>query len=195
MKKQVSAKVPLAFGEFMFVAYADDSEDEMPHLALIHPQCDMSAPVMLRVHSECLTGDLFGSKKCDCGDQLYQAVKLINQHRGVLIYLRQEGRGIGLINKLKAYNLQEQGLNTIDANHQLGFNADERSYKIATMILNDLGIGKVRILTNNPLKVESLQNDGIQIVERIPLQSAPHEKNQKYLKTKKDLMGHLFDWS
>ncbi|MDQ3017135.1 MAG: GTP cyclohydrolase II RibA, partial [Bacteroidota bacterium] len=125
--------------------------------------------VSVRIHSECLTGDLFGSKRCDCGAQLEKSLEVITKEKGVLIYLRQEGRGIGLINKLKAYNLQDEGFNTIDANHQLGFETDERTYHIASLILNDLGIKSIRLLTNNPEKMESISKSGIEIVDRMPL--------------------------
>ena len=165
----------------------------MPHLVIAHPEVDLTNIPLVRVHSECLTGDLLGSKRCDCGEQLKLALQLVRDEKGILLYLRQEGRGIGLTNKLKAYNLQDQGLNTIDANHQLGFEADTRTYDIATFMLNDLGVRKIRLLTNNPLKVESLINSGIEIAERVPIQIEPGKDNKRYLKTKKDLMGHILD--
>ena len=193
MKKQVSVYLPSLWGAFHVVAYAENELDSMPHLAIAHPKYNGSKPVLVRIHSECLTGDLLGSRRCDCGEQLHRALELINDQQGILLYLRQEGRGIGLINKLKAYNLQDKGLNTIDANHQLGFEADERNYKVASQILKDLNVRQVKLLTNNPSKIESLQSEGIEIVERIPLKIEPQEKNKQYLKTKKDLMGHLLD--
>jgi 3,4-dihydroxy 2-butanone 4-phosphate synthase/GTP cyclohydrolase II len=134
-----------------------------------------------------------GSSRCDCGEQLHRALELIQSTKGVLLYLRQEGRGIGLINKLHAYNLQDDGLNTVDANHQLGFEADERTYEIAAWILKDLGITKLRLLTNNPRKMSSLSDAGIDIIERIPLKIEPSDDNRRYLRTKKDVLGHLLD--
>ena len=193
MKKQVATRLPTKWGTFDVFAYAERSNDRLPHLAIVHPDFDPTDTPLVRVHSECLTGDLFGSMRCDCGAQLHRSLEYIFEGHGVLLYLRQEGRGIGLINKLKAYNLQDEGLNTIDANHQLGFDADERTYEIASFILKDLGIEEIRLLTNNPTKVESLKNDGIRIVQRVPIKIKPHEINEDYLKTKKDLMGHFLD--
>ena len=193
MKKQVSAHIPSSWGEFIVHAYADSPDDQLPHLAIVHPDAHLIETPLVRVHSECLTGDLLGSGRCDCGDQLHQALELIQEHKGILLYLRQEGRGIGLINKLHAYNLQDGGLNTVDANHQLGFEADERTYEIAAFILRDLGVSKIRLLTNNPLKVSSLREDGIAVTKRVPLQIEPSEGNAYYLRTKKDILGHLLD--
>jgi GTP cyclohydrolase II len=160
---------------------------------VVHPDFRGSEVPLVRVHSECLTGDLLGSTRCDCGEQLHRALEMIHRQKGVLLYLRQEGRGIGLINKLKAYNLQDGGLNTVDANHQLGFEADARTYDKAALILQDLGLSKIRLLTNNPRKVASLRKDGIEICERLSLQIEPSEINEKYLQTKKDVLGHLLD--
>ena len=185
--------IPTPWGDFRVTTYADDESDRMPHLAIAHPECDKADTPLVRVHSECFTGDVLASRRCDCGEQLHRAFELITETKGVLLYLRQEGRGIGLTNKLKAYKLQDQGLNTVDANHQLGFEADERTYDIATFILNDLGVSKIRLLTNNPDKVKSLKQGGITIVERIPIQIEPTKDNQDYLQTKKDIMGHLLD--
>lgn len=193
IRQQVSAHIPSKWGDLNVLAYGRSEDDEMPHLVLIHPECDTSNVVTVRLHSECLTGDLLGSQRCDCGEQLNLAMEKIRQSHGLLVYLRQEGRGIGLINKLKAYNLQDQGYNTIDANHQLGFEADERNYEIASEILKELGVQKIRLLTNNPSKIASLSGNGIEITERIPLITTPQENNEAYLKTKKDLMGHLLD--
>jgi 3,4-dihydroxy 2-butanone 4-phosphate synthase/GTP cyclohydrolase II len=165
----------------------------MPHLAIYPPGLDPDSVVLVRVHSECLTGDLFSSQRCDCGSQLQKSLDYITKEKGVLIYLRQEGRGIGLINKLKAYNLQDEGFNTINANHQLGFETDEREYQAATMILKDLGIKRIKLLTNNPEKVKSLNRDGIEIVDRLPLMIEPTVDNEDYLRIKRDLMGHLLD--
>ena len=193
MKKLASAMIPSASGDFRVTSYCMSDDDRMPHLAIAHPDVNLDKSPLVRVHSECFTGDVLGSKRCDCGEQLQLALQLVREEKGILLYLRQEGRGIGLTNKLKAYNLQDKGLNTIDANHQLGFEADERTYDIATFILNDLGVRKIRLLTNNPLKVESLKNGGIEIEERVSIQIEPGKENKKYLKTKKDLMGHILD--
>ena len=193
MQKQVHSSIPTATGLWYIDAYADHDADPMPHLALYPPELNPSTIVTVRVHSECLTGDLFGSRRCDCGSQLEKSLEVISREKGVLIYLRQEGRGIGLINKLKAYNLQDEGFNTVDANHQLGFETDERQYHIATQILQDLGIKSIRLLTNNPEKISSLTRGGIKIVDRMPLMIEPNEENEDYLRIKRDLMGHLLD--
>ena len=193
MQKQVHSSIPTSSGLWYIDAYADHDADLMPHLALYQPGVNIDAPVVVRIHSECLTGDLFGSKRCDCGAQLTKSLEVISREKGVLIYLRQEGRGIGLINKLKAYNLQDEGFNTINANHQLGFEADEREYHIAIQILKDLGIKSIRLLTNNPEKIHSLTRSGIEIVDRLPLMTEPNEDNEDYLRIKRDLMGHLLD--
>lgn len=193
MQKQVHSSIPTSSGLWYIDAYADHEADLMPHLALYPPGLDPTSVVTVRVHSECLTGDLFGSKRCDCGSQLLKSLEVITREKGVLIYLRQEGRGIGLINKLKAYNLQDEGFNTIDANHQLGFETDEREYHIATMILEDMGIKRIRLLTNNPEKISSLTKGGIVIADRMPLMIEPSQDNEDYLRIKRDLMGHLLD--
>lgn len=193
MQKQVHSSIPTVSGLWNIDAYADTDDDPMPHLAIYPPGMDPSGVVVVRVHSECLTGDLFKSQRCDCGSQLEKSLLVISQEQGVLIYLRQEGRGIGLINKLKAYNLQDEGFNTVDANHQLGFETDERDYNIATFILKDLGIHRIKLLTNNPEKVSSLSKEGIEIIDRIPLMVVPTEDNEEYLRVKRDLMGHLLD--
>jgi len=149
-------------------------------------------PTLVRVHSECLTGDVFGSLKCDCNDQLQAALRMISSEgRGVVLYMRQEGRGIGLANKLRAYQLQEEGLDTVEANEKLGFRPDLRDYGIGAQILRDLGIGKIRLMTNNPKKVVGLHGYGLEIVERVPLEAESHELNEKYLRTKRDKLGHL----
>ena len=193
MLKQVHSSIPVPSGTWYIDAYSEDSHDPMPHLAIYPPGLDPESVVVVRVHSECLTGDLFSSQRCDCGSQLKKSLDVITKEKGVLIYLRQEGRGIGLINKLKAYNLQDEGFNTIDANHQLGFETDEREYQAATLILKDLGIKRIKLLTNNPEKVESLTREGIEIVDRIPLMIEPTEENEDYLRIKRDLKGHLLD--
>lgn len=193
MQKQVHSSIPTSSGLLYIDAYADDDTDPMPHLVIYPPGLDPNTIVTVRVHSECLTGDLFGSMRCDCGSQLEQSLEVIMRERGVLIYLRQEGRGIGLINKLKAYNLQDEGFNTIDANHQLGFETDAREYHIATMILQDMGIKRIRLLTNNPEKMSSLSKGGIEITDRMPLMIEPTQNNEDYLRIKRDIMGHLLD--
>lgn len=173
------------------IAYSDSPEDNSPHFAIVSEHFDPFQPVLVRVHSECITGDLFGSHRCDCGEQLQKSLELISKEGGVLIYLRQEGRGIGIINKLKAYNLQDQGINTVDANTHLGFEADERTYETAIVILKDLGIKKIRLLTNNPSKLTAFEHSDVEVIERIPLEITPREENRYYLETKKSLMGHI----
>lgn len=190
--KQAAAMMPTTWGNFQMIAFAEDAENWMPHLAMVHEDFDPQKPTLVRVHSECITGDLFHSKRCDCGDQLDQALKLTAQTGGIVIYLRQEGRGIGLINKLKAYNLQDLGLNTIDANVHLGLEIDARHYDIAVEMLCTLGVKKIKLLTNNPDKIEALESSPIELVERVPLVIEPKEENADYLKTKKEEMGHLF---
>ncbi|MEO6133434.1 MAG: GTP cyclohydrolase II [Saprospiraceae bacterium] len=193
MQKQVHSSIPTSSGSWYIDAYADHEADPMPHLALYPPGLNPEDIVTVRVHSECLTGDLFRSQRCDCGAQLEKSFELISKDKGVLIYLRQEGRGIGLINKLKAYNLQDEGFNTIDANHQLGFETDERTYHMANLILKDLGIQRIRLLTNNPEKMTSISEGGIIIVDRVPLMIEPNEENEDYLRIKRDLMGHFLE--
>lgn len=193
MKKQSEAMIPTPNGEFKMIAYADDNENQMPHVVMVHAELAELEHVVIRIHSECLTGDLFGSKRCDCGEQLDKALSIIGEEKGILIYLRQEGRGIGLINKLKAYQLQDTGMNTIDANIHLGFEPDERDYEVASEILKDLKVNSVRLLTNNPEKVIGLNNYGIKVAERLPIVIEPSNENKSYLQVKNDLMGHLLD--
>lgn len=187
------AIIPTDWGKFNMMAFAVDAEDRMPHLALVSTSIDTSQPILTRIHSECITGDLFGSKRCDCGDQLLESFEMISREGGVLLYLRQEGRGIGIINKLKAYNLQDQGLDTIDANLHLGFEVDARHYDIAIEMLQNLGIEQIRLLTNNPEKIEAFEKSSIEVVERIPLIIPPQAENLGYMKTKRERLGHLFD--
>ena len=190
--KQGQTDLPTSWGNFTMIAYSVDPEDQMPHLAMVHEDFNPTEPVYLRIHSECLTGDLFHSHRCDCGEQLDQAMQIAAEKRGVVLYLRQEGRGIGLINKIKAYNLQDKGLNTAEANSHLGLEIDARQYDLAVQMMEDLKIKKIHLLTNNPLKVEAVDNSNIEVVSRIPLVTTPRVENFNYLKTKKDLMGHLF---
>ena len=178
------ATLPTKYGTFKIQAF---KEGDKEHLALFTDT--LSETPIVRVHSECLTGDALGSVKCDCGEQLHFALELIAKEGGMLIYHRQEGRNIGLLNKVNAYALQDQGLNTVEANHQLGFSADERTYEIVEFILNHYGITKLKLLTNNPRKIESLKD--IEIVERLPIKIASNPHNENYLKTKKEELGHL----
>ena len=166
----------------------------LEHIALVKGNWTKDDPVLVRVHSSCVTGDIFGSKRCDCGPQLHKAMKMIDQtDKGVLVYMNQEGRGIGLFNKIKAYKLQEQGRDTVEANLDLGFEDDERDYGVGANILRELGLGKIRLLTNNPVKRRGLEGYGLEVVENIPLEVKPNEYNRFYLETKKIKMGHTLE--
>lgn len=192
----VTTNFPTRYGSFILHLYESDI-DEHHHLAVVKGEITPDEPVLVRVHSECLTGDVFGSMRCDCGDQLSRALERIEaEGKGVFIYMRQEGRGIGLGNKIKAYNLQDNGKDTVEANEALGFPADLRDYGIGAQILVDLGAKKLRVLTNNPKKVVGLQGYGLEIVERVPIEIAPNPVNARYLQTKRDKLGHLIsaDW-
>lgn len=190
IERMVSVKMPTIHGEFEMVAYRH-KESKEEHLALIKGTWKEDEPVMVRVHSSCMTGDIFGSCRCDCGPQLHNAMEMIQKEgKGVILYMNQEGRGIGLMNKLLAYKLQEQGLDTVDANLQLGFKMDERDYGVGAQILRDLGVSKMRLMTNNPTKRAGLIGYGLEIVESIPIEISPNPHNQQYLETKRDKMGH-----
>jgi len=186
-----TTKLPTEFGDFTVIAYANDVDTNV-HLALVKGEIGKDDAVLVRVHSECLTGDVFGSKRCDCGEQLHKAMDMINREgQGVILYMRQEGRGIGLVNKLKSYELQDKGLDTVEANLKLGFKPDLRDYGIGAQILVDLGVRKMRLMTNNPKKIVGLEGYGLKVVERVPMEIHPHERNLIYLKTKKKKLGHM----
>ena len=188
--RQIDVEMPTDWGDFQLFAYKQVNTGEI-HMALVKGEWKEGDPVMVRVHSSCVTGDIFGSCRCDCGGQLHSAMKMVDEAgQGVVLYMNQEGRGIGLLNKLKAYRLQEEGYDTVEANEKLGFQMDQRDYGVGAQILRDLGITKLRLITNNPKKRVGLMGYGLEIVENIPLEITPNEHNLRYLQTKRDKMGH-----
>jgi len=193
LQLQAEANVPTEFGEFKMMAFSETEKDWMPHIALIAKNTDFENPVNVRIHSECITGEVFHSKKCECGQQLDSAMKYMQENGGIIIYLRQEGRNIGIINKLKAYALQEKGLDTVEANLELGLPADDRDFGVAIEMLQKLGVKSVNLMTNNPEKLKFIKNSNIELVSRIPLQIKSNEASASYLQVKKNYFGHLLD--
>ncbi|MBM9588936.1 bifunctional 3,4-dihydroxy-2-butanone-4-phosphate synthase/GTP cyclohydrolase II [Leptospira sp. 201903075] len=190
---EVEANLPTEFGDFKIKAYSTQIDDKI-HMALVKGEIDPKKPVLVRVHSECLTGDIFSSQRCDCGPQLHNALRMIEKEgNGVLLYMRQEGRGIGIINKLKAYSLQEGGLDTVEANEKLGFAPDLREYGIGAQILRDIGVKQMKLITNNPRKIVGLEGYNLHVTERVPIEIDPIEENSRYLQTKKTKLGHLLN--
>jgi 3,4-dihydroxy 2-butanone 4-phosphate synthase/GTP cyclohydrolase II len=190
IKKHVEVDMPTEHGHFKLVAYEELATSEI-HMALIKGTWEKDEAVLVRVHSSCVTGDIFGSCRCDCGPQLHNAMEMVEKEgKGVVLYMKQEGRGIGLLNKLRAYKLQQEGFDTVEANIQLGFDMDNRDYGIGAQILNDLGLSKIKLITNNPKKRVGLMGYGLEIVENVPIEVAPNPHNEKYLRTKRDKLGH-----
>ena len=190
VEKGVEVDMPTEYGHFRLIPFKQKSNG-LEHIAIIKGEIKADEPVLVRVHSSCMTGDIFGSCRCDCGDQLHKAMEEVEKAgKGVVVYMMQEGRGIGLMNKIKAYKLQEEGLDTVDANIHLGFDADERDYGVGAQILRSLGVHKMRLLTNNPVKRIGLEAYGLEIIENVPIEIVPNEYNERYLRTKKERMGH-----
>ncbi|TDQ76417.1 bifunctional 3,4-dihydroxy-2-butanone-4-phosphate synthase/GTP cyclohydrolase II [Sphingobacterium yanglingense] len=190
INEEVSVKMPTAYGEFQMKAFTQKNSGEQ-HLAIYKGEWKEDEPVLVRVHSSCMTGDIFGSCRCDCGPQLHKAMEMIEKEgKGIIVYMNQEGRGIGLINKLHAYKLQEEGIDTVDANIQLGFKADHRDYGVGAQILRHMGVSKMRLMSNNPTKRAGLVGYGLEIIENVPIEIEPNAYNEAYLKTKRDRMGH-----
>ncbi|MGA3206205.1 MAG: bifunctional 3,4-dihydroxy-2-butanone-4-phosphate synthase/GTP cyclohydrolase II [Syntrophales bacterium] len=194
IRRAAAATVPTLYGgQFKVIVYENDVDD-MKHVALLKGDIEPDDEVLVRVHSECLTGDVFGSERCDCGSQLHRAMEMVDEAgKGIIVYMHQEGRGIGLVNKIKAYELQERGKDTVEANISLGFKADLRDYGIGAQILADLGVKKMKLMTNNPKKIVGLEGYGLTVTDRVPIEIKPNESNIKYLKTKKKKMGHLLE--
>ncbi|UFK96937.1 GTP cyclohydrolase II [Kaistella faecalis] len=193
LKIQAEAQVPTEYGNFRMIAFSEDENDWMPHMAIIAENTDLSKPINVRFHSECITGEVFHSKKCECGQQLDAAMKFIHENGGIIIYLRQEGRNIGIINKLKAYCLQEKGFDTVEANLKLGLPADDRDFGDAIEVLTILGVKEINLLTNNPAKMKIVEDSNIRLNKRIPLQINSTSDSESYLKVKKDYFGHLLE--
>ena len=190
IEREIEVKMPTAYGDFKMIAYKQTNTGDQ-HLALVKGDWKEDEPVLVRVHSSCVTGDIFGSCRCDCGNQLHSAMKMVEQvGKGIVLYMNQEGRGIGLLNKLKAYKLQEEGMDTVEANLQLGFKMDERDYGVGAQILRDLNATKLRLISNNPKKRAGLIGYGLEIVDTVPIEIAPNTHNENYLRTKRDKMGH-----
>lgn len=190
IRREIEVDMPTEYGHFKLIAFDQTNSNEV-HLALVKGSWEKGEPVLVRVHSSCVTGDIFGSCRCDCGSQLHSAMEMVDREgKGVVIYMKQEGRGIGLLNKLKAYKLQEQGLDTVEANLQLGFDMDERDYGVGAQIIRNLGITKIRLITNNPKKRVGLMGYGLEIVDNVPIEIHPNPHNEKYLMTKRDKLGH-----
>lgn len=190
VEKGVEVNLPTEFGSFRLIPFRQKSNGK-EHIALIKGSWEKDEPILVRVHSSCMTGDIFGSKRCECGEQLHRAMETIEKEgKGVVVYLNQEGRGIGLMAKIEAYKLQEEGLDTVDANIHLGFDADERDYGVGASILNELGVSKMRLMSNNPVKRVGLEGFGLEIVENVPIEVQPNEYNETYMRTKKERMGH-----
>lgn len=194
VEKGVEVHLPTEYGDFRLIPFRQKSNGK-EHIALIKGQWAKDEPILVRVHSSCMTGDIFGSKRCECGEQLHKAMQTIEKEgKGVVVYLNQEGRGIGLMAKIEAYKLQEQGLDTVDANIHLGFDADERDYGVGASILSELGVSKMRLMTNNPVKRVGLEGFGLEIVENVPIEVEPNEYNEAYMRTKKERMGHKLNF-
>jgi len=193
LKKLAETNLPTDWGNFNMFAFGKKEACWMPHLALVHEKTEINTPVLVRIHSECITGDLFHSRKCDCGEQLHEAMHLIQQSGGILIYLRQEGRGIGIVNKLKAYKLQEKGFNTIEANEALGLAVDARKFDIAVDMLKQLEVSTIKLITNNPEKIKAFEGSEINVIERVALEPTINQSNKGYLSVKKNSLGHLLE--
>ncbi len=192
VKRAAVSRLPTAYGGDFEVIVYENKVDDLLHVALVKGEWREDEPVLVRMHSECLTGDIFGSRRCDCGDQLHAAMRMIeDEGRGAIVYLHQEGRGIGIVNKIKAYALQDQGRDTVEANEELGFAADLRDYGIGAQILMDLGIRKLKLMTNNPKKIIGIEGYGLEVTERVPIRMEPGPENERYLMTKKNKLGHI----